>query len=158
MDYQKILVALDFAPEGSSPVFDRALVLAKTAKADLKLFHCLRQATPAELNDRVGTLAEMDQSRTLKILREQRQNTIEHVQAWLLTFAKKAAEQQVSADVQVAVGKRGPEICDLAKIWGADLIMLGTPHRGSLADFLAGSISSYVLHNARRSILFVHER
>ena len=47
-------------------------------------------------------------------------------------------------------------ICELAKFWNADLIIMGRRGRSGLAEVFLGSESNYVLHHAPCSVQIVH--
>lgn len=48
-------------------------------------------------------------------------------------------------------------ICELARNWNADLIILGRRGRTGLSELLLGSVSNYVLHHAPCSVLTVQQ-
>lgn len=156
MSFLKILVALDPAEGTGEFVFRRALELARNNGSELMLFHCLEQKTTADLEGRVGILGEIDQSVSFEKLEHFRRQEVDHVKAWLEGFGEEAEGQGVSVQSIVDMGKPGKQICDAAERWRADLIVIGREYRGTIADILLGSVSNYVVHHAKCSVLLIH--
>ena len=53
------------------------------------------------------------------------------------------------------LGNPGSVICDAAREWGADLIVVGRRGYKGLTEVLLGSVSSHVVRNAHCSVLIV---
>jgi nucleotide-binding universal stress UspA family protein len=155
MEFKKILTALDEASSSSGHVFERALTEAEKHGASLMLFYCRPQDTLAELEGRVGTVAELDQQDALRKRNHIRGSEQDHARAWLEGLVVRARERGVTAKAAVEVGHEGKQIVEIAEHWGADLIVIGRTQRGSLADCLFGTVSDYVIHRARCSLLLV---
>jgi nucleotide-binding universal stress UspA family protein len=156
MPFRKVLVAVDPAGEDQAKIFDRALSLAAEQDSMLMILGCLKPSTAAELDDRVGTMDGLDSSSSLSA-RDRFQGTeLDHSRAWLESLAHKARQQGREVEVAVEVGKAGPEICQAAARWGADVIVLGLTRRGKFADRLLGSVTHHVVHHAPCSVLMVH--
>lgn len=66
------------------------------------------------------------------------------------------AERGVEADTQPAVGEPAEAIADVARVRGADMIVVGTRELGVLERILKGSVSSAVSRRARCDVLIVH--
>jgi len=153
---KKVLVALDPRNASSSSTFELALDLAKKGNCELLLYHCLPEETVAEVEDRIGLVAELEQSEALRKVDHRRQREAEHVRAWLDDLCGQAQGEGLSAASTVEVGKPGSAIVDLATHWGADLIVLGWTRHGSLRERLVGGIVSHLTHHAPCSVLLVH--
>lgn len=54
------------------------------------------------------------------------------------------------------MGDSGPMICDTAKKWSADSIVMGRNQKSTLNEFFLGSTSNYVLHNTCCSVIVIH--
>jgi len=156
MHFRKVLVAVDPAGEGQTQIFERALSLAAEKGGRLMIFGCLKPSTAAELDDRVGTMDGLDSSSSLSA-RDRFQGTVlDRSRAWLESLALTARQQDREVEVVVEVGKAGPEICQAAAHWKADVIVLGLTRRGKFADRLLGSVTHHVVHHAPCSVLMVH--
>jgi len=62
----------------------------------------------------------------------------------------------VDAEFTQNTGSPGRVICEIAKAWQADLIILRRRGYSGLTEMLLGSVSNYVLHHAPCSIHVVH--
>ncbi len=62
---------------------------------------------------------------------------------------------KLDADVRVPVGPPGEAVPELAEELGADLIVLGSHHRGFLDRLFAGSVSRQVASEATCDVLLV---
>ena len=157
MGYKRILVALNQDTKSTSPVFDRALELANSLDAKLMLFHCMPQDTVAELEDRIGSLADLEQSDAWDKFDSRHKKQIEHVRAWLEGLCQVCVEKGVVIRSNVEIGRPGRAVVDLAKSWKADLVVIGQTKRSALGDALTGSVTSRVVHSSPCSVLLVHE-
>ncbi len=155
MVFKKILVALDNSSQ-SSVVFEQALELAQKDESHLMLFHSLSWEIDRDWTPFVGTLADMDMYGSFQRLqRERLQNEFETVYRGLQTYCQQAIAQNIPCELDHKLGDAGPQICEIAHQWGADVIVLGRRGRKGLSEFLLGSVSNYVLHYASCSVLVV---
>ena len=157
MGFQKIIAALDYSPL-SKLVFDQALDLAKANGASLKLIHCL---TSEMIGEPIGTLPielgfypeyvgyAYHSAPTLAA------GQLDKAQQWLHHYCDTAKSQGVIADFDCQVGEPTLYLCQVAKNWKADLLILGRRGRTGLAEALMGSVSNYVMHHAPCSVLIV---
>ena len=155
MSYQKIIVAVDQF-QHSLVVFNHALDMAKKETAKLMVFSCLKQYTMADLENRIGAQNELDQSEAIKIHKKLEDNEIAHVKAWVAELAKQAEAKQIKVETIVEEGLPGPKICELAKSWGADLLVIGRSRRSKLSECVLGSVSNHVIHHTPCSVLLVY--
>ncbi len=159
MSFHKILVAIDNSPLCQS-VFATALELAQSNKAAIKLIHAFMgeivvESTPMmtlETSLPLGAIANDYQ--TQQVLIEQQ---IEEVQALLKHYGEIAISQGVPTESDYKIGEAGHQLCEVAKEWGADLIVVGRRGRKGLAEAFLGSVSNYVLHHAPCSVLVIQE-
>lgn len=135
MSFHKILVAVDASPQASR-VFEQALETAKKESASLMVFHC------AELGAKLTYPSEI-QSKT------------EQAQDLLQIYQQKAKEQGIAIEFNHRTGNPATSICDVARSWGADLIVIGRRGFKGLTAVLLGSVSSYVVNNAPCSVLVI---
>jgi len=153
VNFKKMLVALE---QGSGPsLFEHALGLAQKESSELMLLHCLAEETVAEFEERIGVVAELEQSQSLGKFDHLRQREFDHVRGWLDGLCTRARERGIRASSVVEMGKPGPAIVKTAEHWDADLIVLGQSRHSTLRDLLAGGVSVYVSHHAPCSILIV---
>ncbi len=135
MSFKKILVAVDASPQAKM-VFEKALDLAKKESASLMIFHCI------ELEAKYAILSDIEVK-------------TEQAQGLLHPYQQAAKEQGISTEVSYRVGQPGSSTCDLAKSWGADLIVLGRRGYRGISEVLLGSVSNHVIHHAPCSVLVV---
>ena len=155
MDYRKILVAVG-RYEHSLKVFRDAVDLAKKENARLFLLHVVEQKTPDELLDRIGTITDVEQTESIRLLKQYDEQEISRARAWLEELCKEAEEQGVDATEVVEIGNPEELICDVARRLKADLLVLGRTRRGGLIDRFIGSVTSYVLHHTTCNVLVVY--
>ncbi|MFN6036632.1 MAG: universal stress protein, partial [Dolichospermum sp.] len=74
----------------------------------------------------------------------------------LQSFTSQANTAGINTEFTQNSGNPGRMICELARTWNADLIMMGRRGRSGLAEFFLGSQSNYVLHHAPCSVQIVH--
>jgi nucleotide-binding universal stress UspA family protein len=155
MLFKKILVAIDRSPQ-SQVIFEQALELAQKQGSGLMLFHCLKWEAEAQGGPFIGTLADVGMYGSLhRLQRERLQNESEDARNWLRDYVKQATSKGVPTEFDCKIGSPNLQICDLAKAWGADLIVLGRRGHKGLSEILLGSVSNYVLHHAPCSVLVV---
>ncbi|PAX58330.1 universal stress protein, partial [Brunnivagina elsteri] len=158
MKYQKILVAMDNSIQ-SSKVFQEALDIAQKCGGELMLFNCLNNFFPSESIISIGTIGDVDIYGTFKQQHKQRlQQELEKTQAWLEVYSQQANMRKVSATFTYKYGDSGKEVCNLARSWKADLIVLGCRGYRGITELLLGSVSNYVLHHAPCNVLVVQEK
>ncbi|HEY9846902.1 MAG TPA: universal stress protein [Candidatus Caenarcaniphilales bacterium] len=162
MSYQRVLVALD-RPPTTPDVFEQALDLAKKERAKLMVFHCVRTvnvvgAIPPVTDPFVETGLSpfgIIDSQQLQLQEEIVQKETELDQKWLQDYCQTAIAQGVPTESECRVGSRSASICDLARDWGADLIVIGRGDINGLKEVLRGSVSNDVMHQAPCSVLVV---
>lgn len=155
--FNRILVALDRS-ELSDRVFQKAIQLAEAMGANLMVLHVISYEEPSA--PRPPMILGVDYSSTLSAelwqsYREQcalfEQNQIDY----LRSLTEKAAEHGIPAEFSLNYGYPGRVICDLARSWQADLVVVGRRGHSGLSELFLGSVSNYVLHHAPCSVLTV---
>jgi nucleotide-binding universal stress UspA family protein len=143
----RILVALDRSDEISRHVFKKALDLAKATGASLKLVHILSV-------DATGGPSILNLFNTPE--NKQRWEEFEKPGRQLLqTFTEEAIAAGIKTESYQGLGKPGHVICDTAKAWEADLIVMGRRGLSGLNEMIMGSVSNYVNHYAPCSVMIV---
>lgn len=164
--FRKILAAVDVSPISES-VFEEALFLAKAAHAQLALVHAFNLDEEGEhpaVN--FSTLEPYSCNCGPDVQCYIGHPTLEHFKAidnpelhFLQAHVKQAAIQQVHGEFFVCLGNRtGPMLCNFARAWQADLIVLGRRGRSGLSELLLGSVSNYVVHHAPCSVHVVNRQ
>ena len=85
------------------------------------------------------------------------QKQIADVQSWLQGYCQEAVVRGISAEAIHRLGDPGPEICEVARQWRVNLIVMGRRGRQGLTEMVLGSVSNYVIHHAPCSVLIVQE-
>lgn len=159
MMFSKILVALD---QGDTciPVFQEAVKLAQVTDSALMLLSVIRPEDEGGLRipDSSGwasyplSASEAVWDVYQKHLREYEERNL----ARLRNFSEEAASLGLQAEFTQSFGSPGRAICDLARTWEADLIIVGSHQRTGLSEWVMGSVSNYVLHHAPCSVLVIN--
>ncbi|NJL84166.1 MAG: universal stress protein [Chloroflexaceae bacterium] len=156
--FQKILVAIAETAEVAD-VFEQALQLTDAFGGTLLIFHCLQQ-TPLDLHESstfagLGGYSSIYTADMLELEQQLAEETLNKLLVWLQTCVDKASRAGVAAQFDYRTGNPGPQICEQAQTWGADLIIVGRRGRTGLQEMVFGSVSNYVLHHAPCSVLVV---
>jgi nucleotide-binding universal stress UspA family protein len=160
--FHKILAAIDTSPI-SRWVVNFASSLAKQSNAQLGLLYVLAldqvEDLPLSRFDTVDTLQEYPTSSGSVIKCYIGQPELDHLNGTdnpglnlLKSYTYDAILQGVSAEFFQCMGDPGVAICDFAKAWQADLIVIGHRGRSGLAELLLGSVSNHVVHHAPCSV------
>jgi nucleotide-binding universal stress UspA family protein len=153
--FHRILVAMD-GSEAGDRVFEEALTLAKANQARLMLMHVFLMPAANQIdlwNDSADDhRSETDSNRQEKAQFEKaKQQCLER----LRVRHRNVTSAGMNADVGLLEGDPGKQICNAARKWGADLILMG--HRGlsEQEEKVMASASNYVLHHAPCSMHIV---
>ncbi|GAX34964.1 universal stress protein [Nodularia sp. NIES-3585] len=158
--YRKILVAVDKS-EMTQYLFEQAVFLAKAADAEIMFLHILSPledpylspvfTQPDLIYPSVQTTPIDSYMREWEELKQQRLD-------WLRSLSETAINAGVKTEFTQNLGDAGKIICEVARNWPADLILVGRRGRTGISEFLLGSVSNYVLHHAPCSMLIVQGR
>ncbi|YAF97838.1 MAG: universal stress protein [Nodularia sp. CChRGM 3473] len=158
--YQKIVVAVDKC-EMSQFVFEQGIFLGKAADAELMLLHVLSPLEDPYINPVFTqpdiiypTLQTTPMDSYIKEWEELKKERLD----WLRSLSDTAISVGVKTGFTQNLGDAGRIICEVARNWHADLIIVGRRGRVGISEFLLGSVSNYVLHHAPCSILTVQGR
>ncbi len=157
--YKKILVAVDDTELGEL-AFQAALDLALHYQAQMMLIHVLSPTnesypdpiftTPLASGVYVGLHEEV-----MRTYAEQWESFEQKGLEMLRHLTQVATDKGVATEFTQALGDAGRAICDMAKDWESDLIVMGRRGLKGLSEFFLGSVSNYVLHNAHCSVLAI---
>ncbi|MDZ8184014.1 MAG: universal stress protein [Nostoc sp. ChiSLP02] len=156
--FKKILVALDRSEVGQK-VFDQALALASLTQANLMLLHVL--SPEEEGSPYVPMVSNFDyypglNSQSFELYQKQWDAFKNQGIQMLQIYSAKAHRAGITIEFTQNVGNPGRIICDLARSYDADLIVMGRRGRSGLTELFLGSVSNYVLHHAPCSVHIVH--
>lgn len=152
---QRILVALDLL---ELDVFETALSLAMAMDADILLLHVLSVNAVNSPMVPFGSGLEYTMSlsqHTWDLYRQQWQVYVEDGLATLRDYTGRAEAAGITADFMQSLAEPGAGICDMARTWKADMIIMGSHQRKGLRELLLGSVSNYVMHHAPCSVMIV---
>jgi nucleotide-binding universal stress UspA family protein len=155
---QKILVAIGDLPN-SEQIFAAGLALAQKFGAEMLLLHVLDPLVPHGLSAVASPLVggilpitnDVAIAEYIKAWKEYERKGIERLQA----YAERAKEHHVKTELLQNYGDSGPLICEAAKNWSAEAIVMGRNQKSMLSEAFLGSTSNYVLHHAACSVLVV---
>ncbi len=156
--FETIMVGVD-DDVVSRPAFDKALMLAKAAQAQLIVVHVL-SSTDVDNPQLAYGYAALDTLTASAVLRDQ------YAQAWtdyrrryermLAQKVEMAKSSGVKAEAIQANGAPGTALCQLARRQAVDLLVVGSHRRRGLSELLVGSTSNYITHHAPCSVLVVY--
>jgi nucleotide-binding universal stress UspA family protein len=152
--FKKILIALGDSAE-SQAILTTGLTLAEKIGAEILLLNVINPLTPTGFSPLVGGMFPMVNQIALdqyaKEWREYEQRGIEQLQ----TYAAQAQERGVQVEISQNFGNSGSMICEVAKNWSADAIVMGRNQKSMLSEIFLGSTSNYVLHHAPCSVMVI---
>jgi nucleotide-binding universal stress UspA family protein len=159
--YKKILVAMDYS-EISQQAFDSAVSLAKVNNATLMLLHVLTDEEMGLTEIATQHISALEYHAAMveqveAYLKEKdllRQRYLDSLASW----AKQSADAGIPTEYTLNYGGPGRTICNLAKSWDADLIIMGRRGLSGFSELLMGSISNYVVHHSPCSVLIVQDK
>ena len=156
--YSKILATLDRSDIGKA-VFSAALDLARGMEAKLILLNVL--SPEEEESPNMPALVGRDYTplgagrSVLEIYQELWRSYEARGREMLKTFQTQAIAVGVTPELVQKVGEPGRVICETAREWEVDLIVVGRRGYSGLNELILGSVSSYVLHSTPCSVLVV---
>jgi nucleotide-binding universal stress UspA family protein len=153
--FQKILVAIDHS-EPSPQAFEAAITLAKTLNAQMMLINVLSPLEanyPSPLYSTRAAYPIAPESMQLYV--QQWQAIEQDGLEFLRSQTEVATAAGIPTEFTQALGDPGHAICNLAKAWGANLIVIGRRGYKGLGELFIGSVSNYVMHHAPCSVLTV---
>jgi nucleotide-binding universal stress UspA family protein len=157
---QKILIATGDSPE-SVGVFKAGLTLAEKYGAQISILHVLNLfQTGFEV---VGTplmggtypiMNELAIQQYQQELQDREQQGMERLES----YATEANALNIKVEICQNLGDAGRNICETAKNYSADVIVMGRNQKSMLSEIFLGSTSNYVLHHAPCSVLVIQQK
>lgn len=157
---QKILIATGDSPE-SAEVFKSGLTLAEKYGAQISILHVLNLFQgnfEAVGNPFMGGTYPMMNDLAIqqyqKELKDREQQGMERLE----DYAREASARNIKADIFQNLGDAGRTICETAKNYSVDLIVMGRNQKSMLSEVFLGSTSNYVLHHAPCSVMVIQKQ
>ncbi|MBF2026615.1 MAG: universal stress protein [Oscillatoriales cyanobacterium C42_A2020_001] len=155
--FKRIIVAV--SPNASDEhIVNEAVSMAQLSNATLMLLHVLsplEEGYPTPIYPGPDSVYPGLHQEAIRAYAEQwdiyQRNSLEYL--------KKLANGILTAGVSVEftqnAGDPGRVVCELAKNWNADLIIIGRRGYTGIKELFLGSVSNYVLHHAPCSVLTI---
>jgi nucleotide-binding universal stress UspA family protein len=152
----KILIAVDRSPNNQF-VFDTAVSLAQATGATIMLLHILSRKEPDHPIIPTYTYYPIIEKTNYETYQQEYANYEAHGIEFLKNLTEMATTAGVRTEYTQLTGNPGPTICQLAKNWSADLILVGSRGLKGLKEMFLGSVSNYVTHHAPCSVLIIRK-
>jgi nucleotide-binding universal stress UspA family protein len=156
--FQKILVAIDDESTMAQQVMAEALGIAKVSGAAMNILHVmfpLKSGYPDPIYMSLdGAFTTVD-TEAFGAYVQQWQDLERNNREMLESHLATAQAAGVEAQVTQRIGEPNRIICQVAKDWQADLIVIGRRGLHGFGELLLGSVSNYVLHHAPCTVLAV---
>lgn len=157
---QKILIATGDSPE-SAEVFKSGLILAEKYDAQISILHVLnlfQNGFEAVSNPFMGGTYPMMNELVIQQYQQELKDREQQGMERLESYAREAKAINIQAEIFQNLGDAGRMICETAKNYSADVIVMGRNQKSMLSEIFLGSTSNYVLHHAPCSILVIQQK
>jgi len=159
--FKKLLVAVDEATTSKSLVA-KAIALAEATEAQIMLLHVLDPegggVAIAPVYPGLAYPPLMAEQSVWEAYQAEYQAYEKRGLAMLHRFADMARAEGLQTEFSQMPGSPGREICQRARGWQADLIIVGSHGRTGLSELFLGSVSNYVMHHAPCSVMVIHRQ
>ena len=155
--YSKILVALDDS-KLSRQAFQQSLSIAQAFNAELMLLNVV-SPLEARYQNTVSLIGSgYHGDKTNEIAEAEWQVLVTNRLDYLQSLLNEAEDAGITTDLIQEIGQPAQQICESAKEWQADLIVIGSHGRKGLNELIVGSVSNYVSHHLPCAVLLVHQQ
>lgn len=155
--FKKIIVAVSPSLP-SEHVLDEAIAIAKLGTATVMLLHVLspmEEGYPTPVYPGPDSVYPGLHEQAIRAYAEQWEAYQQNAIGFLKKLTEDVSQTGIAVEFTQNAGDPGKAICELAKTWDADLIILGRRGHSGLKELFLGSISNYVLHHAPCSVLTI---
>ena len=157
---QKILIATGDSPE-SAEIFKSGLTLAEKYGAQISILHVLNlfeNGFEAVGSPFMGGTYPMMNDLAIQQYQQELQDREQRGMKRLESYARQARARNIQVEIVQNIGDAGRTICETAKNYAADLIVMGRNQKSMLSEIFLGSTSNYVLHHAPCSVLVIQQK
>jgi nucleotide-binding universal stress UspA family protein len=155
--YSKILVALDES-KLSRKAFQQSLSIAQAFDAELMLLNVV-SPLEAKYQNTVSLIGSGYRGDgTNETAEAEWQKLVTNRLDYLQSLVNEAEDAGITTDLIQEIGQPSQQICESAKEWQADLIVIGSHGRKGLNELIVGSVSNYVSHHVPCAVLLVHQQ
>jgi len=155
--FKRIIVAV--SPTSSADqVMNEAIAIAKLGEAQIMLLHVLsplEDGYPTPIYPGPNSVYPGLHEEAIRAYAERWDVYQKTGLDYLKNLTRSIAETGVGVEFTQNVGDPGRVICELAKTWNADLIVIGRRGHTGIKELFLGSVSNYVLHHAPCSVLTI---
>lgn len=145
--YKRILVPVDGSPT-STKALTAALQMARTVGARLRLVHVVDEMAFLTGYDQYTHSADL-----INVMREAGAKILNDAMA----IAQSAGVEVDQVLFDKLGGRLGDQVADAAKLWNADLIVVGTHGRHGVGRFFMGSGAEQIIRLAPIHVLVVRD-
>jgi nucleotide-binding universal stress UspA family protein len=157
---QKILIATGDSPE-SAEIFKFGLTLAEKYGAQISILHVLnlfQSGFDTVSNPFMGGSYLMMNDLAIQEYQKELQDREQQGLERLESYAREARARNIQVEIFQNLGDAGRTICETAKKYSADVIVMGRNQKSMLSEIFLGSTSNYVLHHAPCSVLVIQQK
>lgn len=138
--------------------FQQSLSLAQMFNAELQLLNVI-SPLEAEYQNTISLVGSGYYSHSTNETAEAEwELQVENRLNYLQSLVEQAAQAGVGAEFIQEIGQPEHQICESARDWEADLIVIGSHGRKGLNELLQGSVSNYVSHHVLCDVMLVHQK
>ncbi|MDX2228756.1 MAG: universal stress protein [Leptolyngbyaceae cyanobacterium bins.349] len=156
--FKRIIVAVSPNFGKNPPILGEAIAIAKSSHATLMLAHVLSpmdEGYPTPVYPGPDSVYPGLHEEAIRAYAQQWEAYQQNAMGYLKHLTKDLAKTGLAIEFTQNSGDPGRAICELAKTWNADLIILGRRGHTGIKELFLGSVSNYVLHHAPCSVLTI---
>lgn len=153
----KILIAIGDS-SASEEVLQAGFILAEKFGAKISILHVLnllQNGFETMTNPLMGGTYPIVNDLAIQQYQQELQAREQRGLERLKLYAGQASDLNIKAEILQPSGDPGRVICETAKDFAADLIVVGRNQKSVLSEIFLGSTSNYVLHHAPCSVMVI---